>query len=133
MFHKPQYTGWFYFTFFRYCGSSFWIRTYSDFSSWWKGTNCQDDHMEHICEFKLVNKCLLQTAIMAYYLRNDRSTHLHLFTFTKQWTDPFLRWNSSTYGGLKDIRFPSSFIWTPHVTCWSRYGYLKPRLHFTNY
>lgn len=34
----------------------------------------------------------------------------------QRWTDEFLRWDPSDYGGLKQITVPHDKVWLPDVT-----------------
>ena len=40
-----------------------------------------------------------------------------------EWTDENLRWNASEYGGIKDIRLPTSLIWTPDIMLYNNANY----------
>lgn len=39
----------------------------------------------------------------------------------QEWNDVNLRWNSSEYGGVKDLRIPPHRIWKPDVLMYNRY------------
>ncbi|KDR22510.1 Neuronal acetylcholine receptor subunit alpha-7 [Zootermopsis nevadensis] len=39
-----------------------------------------------------------------------------------EWNDVNLRWNSSEYGGVKDLRIPPHRIWKPDVLMYNRVG-----------
>jgi hypothetical protein len=40
---------------------------------------------------------------------------------SQEWNDVNLRWNSSEYGGVKDLRIPPHRIWKPDVLMYNRY------------
>jgi hypothetical protein len=39
---------------------------------------------------------------------------------SQEWNDVNLRWNSSEYGGVKDLRIPPHRIWKPDVLMYNR-------------
>lgn len=41
-------------------------------------------------------------------------------TKKKEWNDMNLRWNTSEYGGVKDLRIPPHRIWKPDVLMYNR-------------
>lgn len=44
-----------------------------------------------------------------------------IFPFTLQeWNDMNLRWNTSDFGGVKDLRVPPHRIWKPDVLMYNR-------------
>jgi hypothetical protein len=43
----------------------------------------------------------------------------------QEWNDVNLRWNSSEYGGVKDLRIPPHRIWKPDVLMYNRYAAKK--------
>ena len=51
-----------------------------------------------------------------------------------EWNDANLRWNSSDYGGIKDIRLPSDRIWIPDIIPYNAFDYnsVDPRKQMTN-
>lgn len=69
-------------------------------------------------------------------LRDARISFFDLFLFfgsffflsdllligSQEWNDVNLRWNSSEYGGVKDLRIPPNRIWKPDVLMYNRYA-----------
>lgn len=41
-----------------------------------------------------------------------------------------LRWNTSEFGGVKDLRIPPHRIWKPDVLMYNRWGSRDKRIHF---
>ena len=41
-------------------------------------------------------------------------------TKKQEWNDMNLRWNTSEYGGVKDLRIPPHRIWKPDVLMYNR-------------
>ena len=38
----------------------------------------------------------------------------------QEWTDSNLKWNSSEYGNVEDIRMPPSMLWKPDILMYNR-------------
>lgn len=41
--------------------------------------------------------------------------------FIQEWNDMNLRWNTSDFGGVKDLRVPPHRLWKPDVLMYNRY------------
>uniref|UniRef100_T1GCJ8 Neurotransmitter-gated ion-channel ligand-binding domain-containing protein n=1 Tax=Megaselia scalaris TaxID=36166 RepID=T1GCJ8_MEGSC len=41
--------------------------------------------------------------------------------FPSEWNDMNLRWNSSEYGGVRDLRIPPHRLWKPDVLMYNRF------------
>ena len=41
----------------------------------------------------------------------------------QEWTDSNLKWNSSEYGNVEDIRMPPSALWKPDILMYNRYKF----------
>ena len=39
----------------------------------------------------------------------------------KEWVDTNLRWNSSEYGGIQDLRVTPDKIWKPDILMYNRF------------
>lgn len=40
--------------------------------------------------------------------------------FLQEWNDMNLRWNTSDFGGVKDLRVPPHRLWKPDVLMYNR-------------
>ena len=66
----------------------------------------------------LINKNLY---LVNFGLQKVKSV-LPLFyhVYLQEWTDANLRWNSSEYGNVEDIRMPPSVLWKPDILMYNR-------------
>lgn len=49
----------------------------------------------------------------------------------KEWIDSNLRWNTSEYGGVADLRIPPSRLWKPDILMYNRYAIRSQVFHFS--
>ena len=64
----------------------------------------------------------------------DKETLTSYTWMNMEWNDANLRWNSSDYGGINDIRFPLDRIWIPDIIPYNAFDYnsVDPRNPMTN-
>jgi hypothetical protein len=60
---------------------------------------------------------------MLIYYYNHQLLFLSLYLNAQEWNDMNLRWNTSEYGGVKDLRIPPHRIWKPDVLMYNRFVY----------
>ncbi|XP_072898043.1 neuronal acetylcholine receptor subunit alpha-10-like [Hemitrygon akajei] len=52
--------------------------------------------------------------------QDERNQELTTYLWTRQvWRDAFCRWNKEDYGGLDNIRVPSSYLWRPDIVLYN--------------
>lgn len=67
--------------------------------------------------FLIKNTQFLNTKGLLQYFYNKIKIKINFF---QEWNDVNLRWNSSEYGGVKDLRIPPHRIWKPDVLMYNR-------------
>lgn len=63
------------------------------------------------------NNCVANALHHTYTYVNVCFSHL----FVQEWNDMNLRWNTSDFGGVKDLRVPPHRLWKPDVLMYNRY------------
>jgi hypothetical protein len=46
--------------------------------------------------------------------------HIALNISMQEWKDANMRWNTSEYGNVQDVRIPPRYIWTPDLLMYNR-------------
>lgn len=62
---------------------------------------------------------LVRTPYLQIYEITFR-TDVHEYVLLQEWNDMNLRWNSSEFGGVKDLRIPPHRLWKPDVLMYNR-------------
>lgn len=66
-------------------------------------------------------KCNYMIFITATRIQDEKNQLLVTNIWLKlEWNDMNLRWNSSEYGNIKDLRIPPHRIWKPDVLMYNR-------------
>ncbi|XP_062910988.1 neuronal acetylcholine receptor subunit alpha-10-like, partial [Mobula hypostoma] len=62
----------------------------------------------------------LQVTLFQIIDVDERNQELTTYLWTRQvWRDAFCRWNKEDYGGLDNIRVPSSYLWRPDIVLYN--------------
>ncbi|XP_051882454.1 neuronal acetylcholine receptor subunit alpha-10-like [Pristis pectinata] len=66
----------------------------------------------------------LQVTLFQIIDMDERNQVLTTYLWTRQvWRDAFYRWNKEDYGGLDNIRVPSSYLWRPDIVLYNSVDY----------
>ena len=57
----------------------------------------------------------ITTSLFRFLVDEIKLLYSELCSFSQYWTDEFIAWNSSEYGGVETLKFNPSQLWVPDL------------------